>query len=134
DTDGGGNNGARRTRKAYNSHSTCTVGSIRSGNSHIRMDSCYSSRTGRLDTRIRFLRPRLPLKPERQNAAGAQKPIRLPSKQLRAVFSLQFTPFLLCCFAREESSLLRIPRRLMNMRHPLLYKSDADGFTAPRKD
>ena len=107
------------------------VCSIRTGNSHIRMDSCYSSRTGRLDIRIPLLRPQFRLKPERQTAARAQKPVHLPSKQLEAVFSLQFTPFLLCCFAREESSLLRISRRLMNMRPPLLYESDAVDFTAP---
>ncbi len=122
DNGGAGNSGARRTRKADNSHSTDRVCSICTGNSHIRC----SSHTGKPDNQ-----PRFRLKPARQNAAQGRKPIRLPSKQLRALFSLRFTPFLLCCFAREESSLLRIPRRLMNMRHPLLYKSDADGFTAP---
>ena len=86
----------------WNSRSTDKVDSIHMDNSHIRTDSCCSSHTGKPDNQIQLLRPQFPLKPERQNAAPEQKPIRLPSKRLRAVFSLQFTPFLVCCFARDE--------------------------------
>jgi hypothetical protein len=96
------------------------VCSIRTDNIRIRNLDSHNSHIDTPDNQIQFLRRRFRLKPVRQNAAREQKPIRLPSKQLRAVFSLQFTPFLVCCFARDRSSLRRIPRRLMHMRRPLL--------------
>jgi hypothetical protein len=113
DADGGGNSGARSSMNDPHSRSTDKAGSIHTDNNRIRTDSC-NIRTGRPDNQIRLL-----LRPARRNAARVQKPIHLPSKQLRAVFSLQFTPFLVCCFARDQSSLRRIPRRLMDMRPPL---------------
>ena len=77
DDGGGGNSGARRTNsKADNSHSTDTAGNSHRGSTHNNPDS----------------QPQLRPKPERQNAAREQKPIRLPPMQLREVFSYNF-PF-----------------------------------------
>src|SRR4029453_7649691 len=91
DTDGGGCNGAHSTcstKGPWNSHSIGTVGNIYTGNNHIRTDSCCSSHTGKLDNQIQLLRPQFRLKPARQNVAPERKPIRLPSTQLREIFSL----------------------------------------------
>jgi hypothetical protein len=81
DTDGGGTGAHSSMMGPWNSRSTDKVGSICTGNSHSRMDSC-SSRTGRPDNQ-----PQFPLKPARQNVAQGRKPIRLPSMQLTEVFS-----------------------------------------------
>ena len=72
-----------------NSHSTDKFGSTRTGNSHhIRTIRTDSSCTPDNQIRLRLLRPQFRLKPERQNSALERKPVRLPSVQLREVFSL----------------------------------------------
>ena len=87
DDGGGGKPDARSTSGPCNSHRTDMTGSIHLDNIRIRnLDS--HSHIDTPDNQILFLRPRFRLRPERQNAARARKPIRLPSKQLRALFSL----------------------------------------------
>src|SRR4030095_3443565 len=92
-TDGGGCNGAHSTcstKGPWNSHSTGTVDSIHTDNSHsrIRNPDSHNNCIGRPDNQIQFLRLPFRLKPERQNAARERKPIRTPSMQLIVAFSL----------------------------------------------
>jgi hypothetical protein len=77
DNGGAGNSGARRTRKADNSHSTDTFGNTCTGNSHIRCNSHTADNH----------QPRFRLTPEHQNVARGRKPIHLPSMRLREVSS-----------------------------------------------
>jgi hypothetical protein len=91
DDDGGGSNDARRTSsmKAYNNHSTDTVGSIRNPDTHNRNPD---SRIHNPGSRIRSpdshsLQTQFRPKPEHRNAALKQKRIHLPPMQLREPFS-----------------------------------------------
>jgi|SRR6266496_1701546 len=90
-TDDGGSSGAHcicSTKGPWNSHSTGTVDSIHTDNSHIRNLDTHNNCIDRPDNQIQLLRPRFRLKPERQNAARERKPIRTPSMQLIVAFSL----------------------------------------------
>src|SRR5207249_2719423 len=76
---GGGNSGARRTHsKADNSHSTDTVCSIYTDNSHSHI---------RCNSHTADNQPRFRLTPGHQNVARGRKPIHLPSMPLREVSS-----------------------------------------------
>jgi len=110
DDGGGGKPDARSTSGPCNSHSPDMIGSIHMDNTRIRNPDSRNSHIGNPDSQIQFQPPQFRLKLERQNAARERKPIHLPPMQLREAFSYSF-PFLVCCFARDESSCQELPRR-----------------------
>jgi len=110
DDGGGGKPDARSTGGPCNSHSLDMIGNIHMDNTRIRNQDSRNSHIGNPDSQIQFHPPQFRLKLERQNAAQERKPIHLPPMQLREAFSYSF-PFLVCCFARDESSCQELPRR-----------------------